>query len=116
MSEITTCGKLVSETRYFTKIGEQFAVVLEFEAGAWAGMTGSSQIRTDSGALIHTFDAPTLAIADDTTATLIFVATDAQTANWSPGVYWVDFAWEVGGAVDKTKTFMLTVSRGPTQP
>jgi hypothetical protein len=116
MSAINTCGKLVSETRLATKIGEQFSMILEFPIGSWAGMTGSAQIRTDTGALVHTFDAPTLAIAGDTTATLIFVATAAQTLTWSPGVYWVDFAWELGGAVDKTKTFMLTVSRGPTQP
>lgn len=118
MSAINTCGRLVSETPLDVKIGEQFSVVLEFPTSVtgWAGMTGYAAITASTGAVLHTFDTPTLAIAGDTTAALAFVATVAQTATWPVGVYWVDFAWDLGGAVAKTKTYKLNVTRGPSTP
>ena len=118
MSQLTTSGRSVSDRVLYTKIGEQFSVVLQFPAGdvSWAGMTGAAEIRTDNGALIYTFPTPSVVVADDTSATLTFTAPSSATDNWAPGCYWVDFAWIMSGDARMTKTFRVEISRGPTIP
>lgn len=115
---ITTSGRSVSDRILYTKVGEQFSVVLSFPAGdvSWVGMTGAAQIRNDGNAVIYTFPIPSVVVAGDTSATLTFTAPSSATADWSPGCYFVDFAWIMNGDARMTKTFPLQVAQGPTVP
>lgn len=116
---MTTSGRTVSDTKWYTKLGEEFQVSLVLAANAdidWSGATGKGQLRRDDGTLVHDFGTANGTLDGDGNCTLTFTANSASTSTWPVGrELFVDFSFQTGAYGPRlTKTFRVIVADGPT--
>jgi len=82
---------------------------------SWASSTGSGRITKEDGTVALTFDAGTLTIETDGSATMVFTADSADTSGLTAGI--VHFAsWRIttsGSLPFETKTFRVSVFNSP---
>lgn len=82
---------------------------------SWASSTGSGRITKEDGTVAFTFDAGTLTVEDDGSATMVFTADGTDTAGLTASI--VHFAsWRVttsGSLPFETRTFRVAVFNSP---
>ena len=82
---------------------------------SWASSTGSGRITKEDGTVALTFDAGSLTVEGDGSATMVFTADGTDTASLTAGI--VHFAsWRIttsGSLPFETKTFRVSVFNSP---
>ena len=118
---ITTIeGRELSATKHFVNIGEQHVVRIQLPANSavsWAGATAQGAIRTQSGALIHAYDAGTVSLDDDGNGTIVMTVPGTATDDFAVGTYYENFSVTAGSnGPFHTHTFRVIVNRAPVSP
>lgn len=114
-----TIPPLLGSVTIYQKVGERMTFSLEItvEAGIdLTGVKGQCQIRNTDGLLLHDFGESTGSVDGDGTGHLLFDASSTVTADWSPGLYWLDATYYTNtfGPI-ATKTYKVIIAQGPTQ-
>jgi hypothetical protein len=82
---------------------------------SWTGSTGSGRITKEDGTVAFTFDAGSLTVEDDGSATMVFTADGTDTLGLTAGI--VHFAsWRIttsGSLPFETRTFRVAVFNSP---
>jgi hypothetical protein len=99
------------------KTGAEWREVLPLPVGAWDGLQGAMQIRSEDGRRLLANIPVTPAVNEDGTASLTAVLAGSATAGWAPGTYKYD--WKVWtytwGPHFSEPSVRLVVERPPTQ-
>ena len=113
-------GRELSGAKHFVNIGEQHVVRIYLPANSavsWTGATAQGAIRTQTGALIHTYDAGTVSLDADGNGTIVMTVSGATTAGFAVGTYYENFSVTAGAnGPFQTDTFRLIVNRAPVSP
>jgi len=116
---MTTTGASISQTILYTKVGEQFSVLLNLpvrSSGTWTGVIGKAMVRDSDDVLIYDFGTVTGTVNGDATASLLFTAAKSATKLWTAKTLYVDFSFEIPSSYGPklTPTYKLVVADGPT--
>jgi hypothetical protein len=113
-------GRELSGTKHYVNIGEQHVVRIYLPASSavsWAGATAQGAIRTQTGALIHTYDAGTVSLDDDGNGTIVMSVPGTATDDFAVGTYYENFSVTAGAnGPFHTDTFRVVVNRAPVSP
>jgi hypothetical protein len=113
-------GRELSGTKHFVNIGEQHVVRIYLPAStavSWAGATAQGAIRTQTGALIHTYSAGSVSLDDDGNGTIVMTVPSTATDDFAVGTYYENFSVTAGAnGPFHTDTFRVIVNRAPVSP
>ena len=118
---ITTAeGRELSGAKHYVNIGEQHVVRIYLPANSavsWTGATAQGAIRTQTGALIHTYDAGSVSLDDDGNGTIVMTVPGTATDDFAVGTYYESFSVTAGAnGPFHTHTFRVIVNRAPVSP
>jgi hypothetical protein len=113
-------GRELSGAKHFVNIGEQHVVRIYLPANSavsWTGAIAQGAIRTQTGALIHTYDAGTVSLDDAGNGTIVMTAPGTATDDFAVGTYYENFSVTAGtNGPFHTDTFRVVVNRAPVSP
>jgi len=113
-------GRELSSTKHFVNIGEQHVVRIRLEAStavSWAGATAQGAIRTQTGALIHAYDAGAVSLDEAGNGTIVMTVPGTATDDFAVGAYYENFSVTAGeNGPFHTDTFRVIVNRAPVSP
>lgn len=116
----TTEGRELSGVKHFVNIGEQHVVRIYCKASSafsWAGATAQGAIRTESGALIHAYDAGTVSLDANGNGTIVMTVPGTATDDFATGTYYENFSVTAGAnGPFHTQTYRVIVNRAPVSP
>lgn len=113
-------GRELSGAKHYVNLGEQHVVRIYLEAASgfsWAGATAQGSIRTQTGALIHAYDAGSVTLDEDGNGTIVMTVDGSDTANFPIGTLYENFSVTAGAnGPFHTHTHKVIVNRAPVSP